>query len=135
MKHCVECAEQLKANAKFCFKCGARQSDAACNTKLEPDWVLCPHCGKKIERVVSQTEPLIAAPGVNHNKATLALNQEELTLSEKQSREAMTIHKMLPQYNCGKCGYKNCWAFAITVASSDSVPISNCHNFEINFFF
>jgi len=54
---------------------------------------------------------------------------------EKRSREAMTIHKMLPQYNCGKCGYKNCWAFAITVASSDSVPISNCHNFEINFFF
>jgi len=57
--------------------------------------------------------------------------QKELTPFEEQRRKTKEIHKMLPQHNCGDCGYKNCWSFAMAAASSNnSVSINDCHNFE-----
>lgn len=51
-KKCVNCGEEIEADAKFCQVCGTKQEAkycAECGQKLESGAKFCPNCGKKVE--------------------------------------------------------------------------------------
>jgi membrane protease subunit (stomatin/prohibitin family) len=52
IKKCVNCGEEIPAEAKFCSNCGAKQEAkfcADCGAKLDNGAKFCPNCGKKVE--------------------------------------------------------------------------------------
>ena len=48
---CIKCGASLKANAKFCPECGAKQTMSCpkCNASITPNDKFCPECGQSLK--------------------------------------------------------------------------------------
>ncbi len=56
MGYCVNCGSEISDNAKYCYKCGARQSGKKkrvifcqhCGYEIDYDTNICPNCGETV---------------------------------------------------------------------------------------
>ena len=133
--YCRECGVTLAETARFCFKCGARQSEketlaeaklkcAACNTKLETDWILCPRCGKKVENAVSSTEPSSA---IRNTSGNCQYGKVDKDMEEDRKTDSVSTKPYIIDDCCVSCAccVQECPVAARSETSDGKIKIDN----------
>jgi len=147
MKYCIECAEQLDDGAKFCFKCGSKQTEKetsvaegpglqkdesksekpnckSCGGDLENGWVSCPHCGKRVEKEGEAFfRQLFDTFAMIDDASQDPARKREFNLLAKKSQQT---YEKLPQNDCGECGCTTCYSFTFQVHSSETKELTDC---------
>jgi len=147
MKYCIECAEQLDDSAKFCFKCGSKQTEKetpvtegpglqkgepqstkqkckSCNGDLENGWVSCPHCGKRVEK---EGEAFFRKfCGILTMADGGFQSQEDENKFNALVKKCQKTYEKLPQNDCGECGCTNCYSFILQTHFFESKELTDC---------
>lgn len=125
MKSCIACNNQLNDDAKFCGNCGERQP--------KPENVVEPQKAKQQKKkgsakksvVTNKTSPVVNKASPIKSKQTN--RQTKKPVSIKSKKRALSYHEKLKniyartsQNNCGECGCKNCFQFAMQAATPNN---------------
>jgi hypothetical protein len=136
MKYCFNCAEELENSAKFCSRCGSKQ-----NRVKEPTTKQEKTSPREKKQEVSKKDSntksnallkgkLAAKTSVKKNPPAKPVKNSAVIskkgrLSYQEKLKAM--YSQLPQDNCGECGCKNCYQFAMMAASpKNDTELGDC---------
>jgi predicted amidophosphoribosyltransferase len=100
MKFCISCAEELEDEAKFCFKCGAKQAK-------EPEKLRCINCGAELPAGTKFCSECGANQAAKPAVVEPAQKTSEVAVKPKGTGLAQQAKENKPKLSCVNCMYKS----------------------------